>query len=58
MVEIYLHSPYVIMAWCLIDQAHWQFYAPCVPYETTQILSEAFPDAIDNKLVIRNDNVN
>jgi hypothetical protein len=25
-VELYLYSPYVFMAWCLINQDQWQFY--------------------------------
>jgi hypothetical protein len=34
------------------------FHAPCVPFDTTQILSEAFPRAMDNKEVIYSNNVN
>jgi hypothetical protein len=33
------------------------FHASCVPLETMQILSEAFPDVADNKGVIRGENV-
>jgi hypothetical protein len=59
MLELYLHSPYVFMAWSLIDEGKGTFQEPCVPYETSQILSEVFPDAMDNKGVtsIRDGNV-
>jgi hypothetical protein len=32
------------------------FHVPCAPHETLQIFSEAFPDAMDNKGVIRRKN--
>jgi hypothetical protein len=33
------------------------FHISCVPIEATQILSQAFPDEVANKGVIRGDNV-